>query len=83
MSLRAGRAAVRLVTTQQAAAEFGIGQEGENGGARMIGLEFDTRSLGAVRNSLRVGEIAFKDDTSQISVRAADALSVALKFSEE
>ena len=83
VTLRAGRATVRFVTPQQAAAEFGIVPEGENGSARMIGLEFATRSLDAVRNSLRVGEIAFKDDTSQISVRAADALSVALKFSEE
>ncbi|MBU9809906.1 VOC family protein [Rahnella sp. SL6] len=81
--LRAGRATIRFITPAQATAEFGVVPEGENGSARMIGLEFATRSLDAVRNSLRVGEIAFDDNTSQVNVRAADALGVALKFSEE
>jgi len=81
--LRAGRATVRFITPEQAAAEFGIVPEGENGSARMVGLEFATRSLEAVRNSLRVGEIPFRDDVNRVSVRAADGLGVALGFSEE
>ncbi|NIA88550.1 VOC family protein [Rahnella aceris] len=81
--LRAGRATVRFITPEQAAAEFGIVPEGENGSARMVGLEFATRSLEAVRNSLRVGEILFRDDVNRVSVRAADGLGVALGFSEE
>ena len=81
--LCAGRATVRFVTPEQATAEFGIVPEGENGSARMIGLEFATRSLDAVRNSLRVGEIAFADHASQITVRAADALGVGIQFREE
>jgi len=36
-----------------------------------------------VRNSLRVGEIPFNDLTRLVSVRAADALGVALAFREE
>lgn len=83
VTLRAGRATVRFVTPEQATAEFGTVPEGENGSARMIGLEFATRSLEAVRNSLRVGEITFRDDVDLVSVRAADGLGVALKFSEE
>lgn len=83
VTLRAGRATVRFVTPQQAVAEFGVVPEGENGSARMIALEFATRSLDAVRNSLRVGEITFNDDQNRVSVRAADALGVALRFSEE
>jgi hypothetical protein len=83
VTLRAGRATVRFVTPEQATAEFGIVPEGENGSARMVGLEFATRSLEAVRNSLRVGEITFRDDVDLVSVRAADGLGVALKFSEE
>lgn len=81
--LRAGRATVRFITPEQATAEFGIVPEGENGSARMVGLEFATRSLEAVRNSLRVGEIPFRDDVNRVSVRAADGLGVALGFSEE
>ncbi|MFS7358112.1 VOC family protein [Rahnella inusitata] len=81
--LRAGRAAVRFVTPKQATAEFGIVPEGDGGSARMVGLEFATRSLEAVRNSLRVGEIPFNDLTRLVSVRAADALGVALAFREE
>lgn len=83
VTLRAGRATIRFITPAQAAPEFGIVPEGENGSARMIGLEFATRSLYAVRNSLRVGEIAFEDNASQITVRAADASGVAIKFREE
>ncbi|CAM3593921.1 VOC family protein [Rahnella victoriana] len=83
VTLRAGRATVRFITPSQAAPEFGIVPEGENGSARMIGLEFATRSLDAVCNSLRVGEIAFEDNASQITVRAADASGVAIKFREE
>jgi hypothetical protein len=83
VTLRGGRATVRFVTPEQATAEFGIVPEGENGSARMVGLEFATRSLEAVRNSLRVGEITFRDDVDLVSVRAADGLGVALKFSEE
>lgn len=83
VTLRAGRATIRFVTPEQATAEFGIVPEGENGSARMVGLEFATRSLEAVRNSLRVGEITFRDDVDLVSVRAADGLGVALKFSEE
>ena len=81
--LRAGRAAVRFITPEQAAAEFGIVPEGENGSARMVGLEFATRSLEAVRNSLRVGEITFNDRNGRVLVRAADALGVAIRFIEE
>ncbi|NGX88187.1 VOC family protein [Rahnella sp. Lac-M11] len=83
VTLRAGRATVRFVTPQQAQAEFGTVPEGENGSARMVGLEFATRSLDAVRNSLRVGEISFNDLTSRVLVRAADSLGVAVSFSEE
>lgn len=81
--LRAGRAMVRFVTPQQAAAEFGVVPEGEDGSARMVALEFASRSLDAVRNSLRVGEIPFGDNAARIVVRAADALGVALAFHEE
>jgi hypothetical protein len=83
VTLRAGRATVRFLTPEQATAEFSTVPEGENGSARMVGLEFATRSLEAVRNSLRVGEITFRDDVDLVSVRAADGLGVALKFSEE
>jgi len=83
VTLRAGRATVRFVTPPQAVAEFGVVPEGENGSARMVALEFATRSLDAVRNSLRVGEIPFSDDTQRVVVRAADGLGVALRFIEE
>ncbi|CAM4018365.1 VOC family protein [Rahnella bruchi] len=83
VTLRAGRATVRFVTPEQATAEFDTVPEGENGSARMIGLEFATRSLEAVRNSLRVGEITFNDSDGPVLVRAADALGVAIRFIEE
>ena len=83
VTLRAGRATVRFVTSKQATAEFAIVPEGDGGSARMVGLEFATRSLEAVRNSLRIGEIPFDDLTRRILVRAADSLGVALAFREE
>lgn len=78
--INAGRATVRFITPDRATDEFGKVPEGENGSARMVALEFSTGSLEQVRNSLKVGEIAFTENAERIVVRAEEALGVALAF---
>ncbi|KAA8730353.1 VOC family protein [Ewingella americana] len=80
VEIKAGRATVRFITPERATALFGKIPEGENGTARMVALEFATASLDLVRQSLKVGEIAFSDTPEGVVVRAEDALGVALSF---
>ncbi|MGY2966956.1 hypothetical protein ACVW2B_001915 [Ewingella americana] len=80
VEIKAGRATVRFITPERATALFGKIPEGENGTARMVALEFATASLDLVRQSLKVGEIAFSDRPEGVVVRAEDALGVALSF---
>lgn len=82
VEINAGRATVRFITPERATDLFGKIPEGENGTARMVALEFATASLDLVRQSLKVGEIAFSETDAQIVVRAEDGLNVALSFEE-
>ena len=80
VKIHAGRATVRFIPPDRAAAEFGNVPEGENGSARMVALEFATGSLEQVHNSLTVGEIPLTEAEGRIIVRAEEALGVALAF---
>ncbi|MES4613596.1 MAG: VOC family protein [Ewingella sp.] len=82
VEIKAGRATVRFIPPERATALFGKIPEGENGTARMVALEFATASLDLVRQSLKVGEIAFSDTPEGVVVRAEDALGVALRFTD-
>lgn len=77
----AGDAVVRFLSSEQATAEWGPLAADYDGSPRMIALQFDTRSLAQVRESLTQGEIPFSEDQRGVRVSSEFGWQLALRFS--
>lgn len=78
--LNAGAARIRFISTAAAQAEFGSLPEDYDGSARMVALSLHSISLDRVKESLRQGDIPFREDQQGVWVSADQAFQLALHF---
>jgi hypothetical protein len=80
--LQAGSACLRIITPEQATAEFGDVSGCDNGKPRMIALSFKVESLDRLEDCLITGRICYEKRARQIVIPPADAFHIALSFHE-